>query len=336
MKIAHLHVWDTKNKGDVAIVHAVQDLLRQTFAESSVVDFPIDILKSGSKADLKNINKCDLVIIGGGGIYCRYFLPFNKKIIQAIKSPIIIFGVGFGNEIGSEALPNEMLESIVFLNNKAMLASVRDVRSVNILKKAGYKGNLQLIGDPAVVLNESPTDLQKPERSVGININYSGWLEFGKYREKILSSYRECIDNLQSEYGADIYYLVHHPDEYEIVKQLERDVKIWDFPAKEQKSAYAKLDLAICMMLHSAILNFGAGTPLVNVAYDAKNLAFAEFIGHNELAVHPNELEPGVLWQKTKHVMENSDYYREKFAQKKTEISQGINQFLNQIEYLAN
>ncbi len=332
MKIAHLHVWDTKNKGDVAIVHAVQDLLRQTFPDAVIQDFAVDILKNGSKTDVAAVNDCDLVVIGGGGIYCRYFLPFSKRIVRAIKRPMVIFAVGFGNEIGAKPLPKRMLESIVFLNNRAILASVRDQNSYEILRNAGYTKPLHLIGDAAILLEGQEVSLEQSDSAVGFNINYSGWLGFGKYQDKILAAYRECIDNVQEKYNATPYYLVHHPGEYEILERLDRKIAVLDLTAKEQKYAYSKLDLSICMMLHAAILNFAAGTPMINVAYDAKNIAFAKFIGHGELAIHPEELEPGVLWSKAQHVIENSAYYKKRFEDKKIEIQGLIGEFLTSMQ----
>ena len=86
VKIAHLHVWDQKNKGDRAIVLAVQELLRLNFPGCLISDFPISLLKKGYKNSfqdkpgnngrgIKKINQADLVIIGGGGIFYSYFYP---------------------------------------------------------------------------------------------------------------------------------------------------------------------------------------------------------------------------------------------------------------------
>jgi len=88
--IAHLHVADKNNKGDLAIVLAVQELLRKQFINCRIIDIPVDVLKNGGSIYLKKINSADFVVIGGGGIFYSYFLPYNTDFIKKIKKPIII------------------------------------------------------------------------------------------------------------------------------------------------------------------------------------------------------------------------------------------------------
>ena len=80
IKIAHIHVWDKKNKGDLAIVIAVQDLLKKKFHKPEILDFPIEFLKQGSFSDINKLNSCDLVVIGGGGIFYHYFLLLSISL----------------------------------------------------------------------------------------------------------------------------------------------------------------------------------------------------------------------------------------------------------------
>lgn len=89
IKIAHLHVWDKKNKGDVAIVLAVQELLTKNFPGCRIIDFPVSLLKDGKSSDAEKINQADFVVIGGGGIFYSYFLPYNQEFIKAINKPNI-------------------------------------------------------------------------------------------------------------------------------------------------------------------------------------------------------------------------------------------------------
>ncbi|MFH1326463.1 MAG: polysaccharide pyruvyl transferase family protein [Candidatus Falkowbacteria bacterium] len=151
LKIAHIHVWDKKNKGDVAIVVAIQDLLKQYLGSIQIVDFPVEFLREAKSLEIKKLNSCDLVVVGGGGIYYRYFMPYSVEIIKKIKKPIVIFGVGYIREVGARALTKTEKESIVFLNKKAELCSVRDNYSKEFLVSGGVdKKKIKVIGDPAV------------------------------------------------------------------------------------------------------------------------------------------------------------------------------------------
>ncbi|MFA6255230.1 MAG: polysaccharide pyruvyl transferase family protein [Patescibacteria group bacterium] len=336
MKIAHLHVWDKKNKGDQSIVLAVQQLLKKHLAGVEIIDLPLEVLRDGKTKDFKRINQADLVVIGGGGIYYRWFLPFDPKKISQIKPPIVIFGVGYIREIGSPPLTKKEIESIAFLNQKAVLSSVRDYYTKKFLLKAGVRPKkIQVIGDPAIFLTETkPPKINLSNRpKIGLNLNYSGWLGFGRYEKDIIRSYNETGNYFQKKYGAEIYYLQHHPDEKKIrPKLLIPHLHLINYSVEQQKYIYGKMDLVIGMMLHSAVLAFGAGTPEINVAYDLRNRSFANFIGCPDLVISSKNLKGQALLNKAKLIFKNRQKYRQKFKSRKEKIWQKQQKFLNQMK----
>lgn len=338
IKIAHIHVWDKKNKGDVSIVLSVQDLLKDNFGKLKIIDLPIETLKYLDKEKIKKINSSDLLIIGGGGIFYHYFTPFNKKVIEAIKIPIIIFGVGYIREVGARRLKDKEIKSIIQLNKKASLIGVRDYYTKNFLIKHGLpKNKIYLIGDPAILLKEKkPKNLKLSSRvKIGLNLNYSGWLGFGQWRQDILKAYRETAEYFIKNHKAQIYYLVHHPDEANIYPELKiPNLKIINLEPAEQKYFYSQLDLVIGMMLHSCVMAFGAGTPEINVAYDIRNKSFAKFISCPELVISLPDLKSGKLLKTAKKVFKNQATYRKKFALKKESIIKKHNLFLDKIKKL--
>lgn len=341
IKIAHIHVWDKNNKGDLSIVIAVKDLLLKKFINIDFLDFPIEFLSQGSADDIKKINSCDFVIIGGGGIFYHYFLPFSKKIISKIKKPIFIFGTGYIREIGSKPLKPEQLDSLMYLIEKSKLVALRDNYTKKFLVKNGAcSDKISLIGDPAILLKEKKIinnkvkefDLDANIPKIGLNLNYSGWLGFGQYKKEILSSYKSVADYFIKKYGARIYYLKHHPGEDQIIKELDFPIfKVVDLPPYQQKYLYSKMDLIIGMMLHSCVMAFGALTPEINLAYDIRNKSFADFIKSKELLVELDDLKPGVLLTKAKEVYQKKDFYKKKFIKKKNEIKEKHQDYLDQI-----
>jgi len=336
MKIAHLHVWDKKNKGDLGIVLAVQQLLKKYLAPVEIIDLPIEVLRDGQIKNFKKINQTDLVVIGGGGIYYRWFLPFDPKKISQIKPPIVIFGPGYIREIGSPPLAEKEVESIVCLNRKAVLSSVRDYQTKKFLLQAGVKAKkIQVIGDPAIFLAEAkPIKIPKSNLpKIGLNLNYSGWLGFGRYEKDIIRSYNQIGNYFQKKHQAEIYYFQHHPDEKRIRPKLQIPrLNLIDYPVKQQKYIYGKMDLVIGMMLHSAVLAFGAQTPEINVAYDLRNRSFAEFIGCPELVISAKKLNGSALLNKAKLIFNKRIQYRNKFKLRKEKIWQKHLLFLEKIK----
>ena len=359
--IAHIHVWDKNNKGDVAIVLAVQELLRQKFLSCKILDFPVETLKSGTETDLQKINSADFVIIGGGGIFYSYFLPYCIDFIRRITKPIIIFGAGYIKEVGAPELSSAARVSLVELIKAATLVGVRDYKTKEFLESHGAPlRKIKVIGDPAVLLIEkkparfkiSPrtkkiASKQLPIR-LGLNLNYSGWLGFGEWREDILNSYRAVADYFIDEYsktgeekatsrstkpGLEIYYLKHHPGEDNIYPELKiKDLKVVDLKAAEQKYIYGQMDLVIGMMLHAGVLAFGAGTPEISVAYDLRNYSFAEFIKCPELVIDLNKLKNGELLKRVKQVFTKRQKYVNIFRHKKAEIYKKQNEFLDRVK----
>ncbi|MFH1745067.1 MAG: polysaccharide pyruvyl transferase family protein [bacterium] len=340
LKIAHIHVWDKKNKGDLGIVLAVQDILKKHFQGACFFDFPVETLKKADKKIIDKINKQDLLIIGGGGILYRYFLPFDKKIISSIKIPIVIFGIGYIRESGSKKLNEEEVKSIKLLVERANLVGVRDYYTKIFLIKSGIqKDKINLLGDPAVLLGEErPKNFKlKSGVKIGLNLNYSGWLGFGPREEDILKAYNEVAHYFQKKYDAQIYYLMHHPGEKNIIGKLDiSNMKVVDLNAYEQKYIYGQLNLVIGMMLHSCVMAFGAGTPEINVVYDLRNKNFAKFIGCPELTVELSDLKSGELIKKAKMVFGKEVEYRKKFAKRKKEIIKMHEKYLQKIERLLN
>lgn len=340
MKIAHIHVWDKKNKGDVAIVLAVQELLKKQFPTAKIVDFPMEILKKITKNDLNKINKCNLVVIGGGGIYYHWFMPYDINSIKKITPPIVTFGVGYIREIGARQLTKKESESIAFLNNFAKLISVRDYYTKKFLIKNGVLAKkINIIGDPAIFLKEEKIKNLKLNNKVkiGFNLNYSGWLKFGQYEKMILNSYKETLEYFKTKYNADIYYLLHHPDEKTILKKLNlKNIKIIDLPPNQQKYFYSQLNLVVGMMLHSVVLAFGAGTPEINIGYDLRNKNFAKFINCPELLISSDKLgaNNNDLLTRAKTVFKKEKIYRAKFIKRKENIWKQQEKFLNQIKTL--
>ena len=337
LTIAHIHVWDQKNKGDHAIVLAVQELLKSKSKSLKIIDFPVETLKTDDELILKKLNSADLIFIGGGGIFYSYFLPFNERLIKAIKTPIYLFGLGYIKEVDAPAWPAKNTASVLALAKQAAGVGVRDLNTKRFLIKNGLAAKkVKVIGDPAALLKEkklSPVQIKKLKLNsrqikIGFNLNYSGWLGFGHWRDDILNAYREVAEYFL-KHGAQIYYLKHHPGEENIYHELgiKNIIKI-DLAPAEQKYVYSQLDLVIGMMLHVGVMSFGALTPEISVAYDIRNYGFAEFIKAKELVVDLEKLKSGALLKRVKLVFSKKDFYKNKFKREKQLIKEKTEKFL--------
>ncbi|MFA5754680.1 MAG: polysaccharide pyruvyl transferase family protein [Patescibacteria group bacterium] len=344
--IAHIHVWDQNNKGDRGIVLAVQEQLRAVWPAAEIIDFPVEVLKKYDGRQLARLNRADFIVLGGGGIFYSYFLPFDKRMINAIRVPLVIYGAGYIREVGARPLSSAARASLLYLVNKARFVGVRENYTKRFLVRYGAKpGKIQVIGDPALCLSE----VKPPRRArakklddktnfrLGLNLNYSGWLGFGQWRSDILQSYRAVARYFQEQYGAQVYYLRHHPGEDQIYSELKiKGLKVIDFEPHRQKGFYSSLDLVIGMMLHSCVMAVGAGTPEINVAYDLRNRNFARFIGCPELVVEVPELASGELLRRAKLVVARQVAYRKKFLTIRSRVAKRSTEFIKEIKNNLN
>jgi len=343
--IAHIHVWDKNNKGDLAIVLAVQELLKKKFKNCRIINFPVEVLKNYDVKNIQKLNRADLIIMGGGGILYSYFLPFDLRTVGEIKKPFFLLGLGYIKEVDAPAWSQDKIKSVVALFDKVKLAGVRDYNTRDFLLKNGVDAKkIKVIGDPAAFLFEKKPSITKYTKlglnkrnfKIGLNLNYSGWLGFGKWREDILSAYREAAEYFQNELGAEIYYLKHHPGEDNIYPELKiKNLKLVDLKPGEQKYVYGKMDLVIGMMLHVGVMSFGALTPEISVAYDIRNYGFADFIGHPELVVDLDKLKNGELLNRAKMVIGKQAFYQRKFADKKIKINQSLTSFMEDMKNIG-
>jgi len=346
MTIAHIHVTDKKNKGDWAIVVATQELLKARWPRVKIIDWPLTVLKDATSAEIKKINQTDLVVIGGGGIFYSYWLPFSLAVIAAIKKPIIFFGAGYIREVDAPDLSREAVKSAVTLVKKASAVGVRDFKTKEFLVQNGIAtAKIKVIGDPAALLVEKRPGaatikklaLAKADGKIriGFNLNYSGWLGFGKWRADILQAYQEVAAHFINVYGranVEFYYLKHHPGENKIYPELKiSGLKVVNLPPGSQKYIYGRLDLVIGMMLHVGVIAFGAGTPEISVAYDLRNYSFAKFIGCPELVVDLKDLKKGGLLKRAKEVFTERGKYGIVFRKKLGEIRNKQERFLAKI-----
>lgn len=247
---------------------------------------------------IKTLNRHNLCVIGGGGLYSKFFLPFNAQVIKSIETPIVLYGIGYIRNLGDKDLTDEQIESARLLNTRAKLTSVRDEYTCKFLKDLEIR-DVHVIGDPAVFLGSEETNqvaLDKNKIKIGVNVASHYWTLYPQYLRRTIGEYIKACEFLIKRLDAEIVYLIHHSDEHQVAEAMKKKklpLKVVDTTPNpyKMKFIYGKLDLVIGMMMHSTALAFGSGIPIVNIAYDVKNYNFMEFIGQGDKVVDVREAD---------------------------------------------
>lgn len=286
-RVLHVHFKAKHNVGDAAVVEAVRQLAgsalgRRVTWTSMLVS---RLREPASDRLLRFIDSHDLVIIGGGGFVSKHALPLNDELIAKIRAPIVLYGIGHNRHFGDPELGREQQASLALLARKATLVGVRDSATLRMLASLGAQP--LLTGDPALFLCPRKPWRVPPRLSpaIGINLACHGWGQQKALLDHVLALYADVLRRLAASHAPQVLYMVHTDTEVPVALSLRREfpsLRICRYPAAKLLYVYGRLDLALSMMLHSSLLACAAGTPVVNVAYDEKNLAFMEDIGHTD------------------------------------------------------
>lgn len=352
-KIIHFHAEIKCNKGDMAIVDSIMSMLKENLNVIKYTQGFLELLKKreypriidnlskgkiGSKIipmarpfkkvynlirDLqkkiliKKINNHNILIIGGGGIYSNFFFPLDIDIISKINIPIVLFSPGININLGKGPLSDDVKKSIIFLNNKSTLSSVRDSKTKEALMSLGITS--RNIGDPAVHLCKEEDKIEVDSNKFKVGINFGC---HGKYMDrltfnKISSIYCSIIYYLSKKRDIELFYLKHHPKENLAIKYFKKKfpfIKVVDLSPRKLNNFYGKMDLVISMLLHSTIFAFSNNIRVINFAYDNKNISFMKDIGQKSNVLPIDNLpEIRDIYKKLNDLIKSKpDYTRKK------------------------
>jgi len=278
------------NLGDEAILEG-----ELTYLKREIPDLEISILAgnpektketflcpSFNRASLveifKAISLCDILVLGGGGIFqditsfrsLLYYL-FLLELAKMQRKKVAIFAVGIG------PLRRGISE---FLVKRALLrsdyVSLRDKQSHDWAVKRGIKKAF-LSADASFLL---PPPAQR-ERQKEIGVSLRSWR--GLKKEEIRKFLREIRKN-----GYAISFIVFNPEDREISRSLISEIGgnlLEPNSPREALEPLARMEGAIAMRLHCAILSTIASTPFLAISYDPKVKSYAEELGQPFLSL---------------------------------------------------
>jgi polysaccharide pyruvyl transferase WcaK-like protein len=328
------------NIGEIAIRCSIRDMLHSRLGMSVYTPTEITELKKPQPFGFTElVNQHDICIIGGGGLYSKYFLPLDTRVIESIEIPIVLYGVGYIRNFGDGEPTETQVENIRLLNARAELTSVRDEFTRKFLEKLGVDG-VHLIGDPAIFIGARKTHQVNSERGtrIGVNVACHFWTWYPRYLRKTIREYIRACKSLLKTRDTEIIYLMHHPDEKLAIRLMEKRLPLkvvnTNRDPYEMRDVYGKLDLVIGMMMHSAVLAFGSGVPMVNIAYDCKNYGFMELIGQKDKVINVGEVTSKEICELATRSLEDSKGIGKSFQALKNELWEKQRNFLTEIEKL--
>ncbi|MBI5413868.1 polysaccharide pyruvyl transferase family protein [Candidatus Peregrinibacteria bacterium] len=289
MKIAICGYYGVCNMGDEAILSGLTRVLNAAYPNSSMEllsagkQFPFGV-RSFVKAlfrpgrfcfPYRTMKNCNLFVLGGGGLFTDEEGPFVSTFwilhgLMALffKKDVVCLGISIGpmNKI------NDYLAKKLF--SSAKLITVRDQRSVNILKKWGIESHL--MADFATLI---PFDGHKEKNGAPYII--MSVRPFVKNSESLYKIFARFCDMIIKEYGFDIRFIPFHTgasSDRGILNRIftlihaRQHIKIdsYYYNIPELLQVICNSEAVIGMRLHAGILAGLTGTPFVPISYMSK------------------------------------------------------------------
>ena len=297
MTIHHVFA-NRSNIGDWLSAKGIQSLLSLKVTEH-LCDEPF---VPKTLAQLSKATAEDFIIIGGGGLFMDYFLPFWKGFRAiANRVPFCLWGVGYCDlkQIPSKP-PLELLEEIV---SKARLSVVRDKLTWEFLKRC-----------------ELPPPVACPSTSAPLPIEKGFGLLHADNYDTVGGDVYEAMDQICQDFAKETGRVLRKTNnriEGGRENQLEHVLL-----------HYSKSDVVVTSALHACILGLAMGRKVIAVSGDYKVDSFMEAAGLSRWVCNFDEVKRLPEMLKRIHEQERPSVFIERTRQKNLEIAQQIKKMI--------
>ncbi|SHP75753.1 polysaccharide pyruvyl transferase CsaB [Mycobacteroides abscessus subsp. abscessus] len=316
MKIGVIGWYGHNNAGDQRILYSIQRYF------SNCEFFVIDI--NTAPNHIREINTCNLVIFGGGGLILRGFNIY-ADLINSIKVPFVSIGISV------EARHDDNINFIKAIEYKSEFIVVRDTQSAKLLdeqSKVIVAPDLTFLY-PYEIVNPTEKDIWglnlrhwyywKSEHGsinhrVLVKLNkYFPWIKHLYFPPKWEPKYPVQIlkSNVTELRPISLYGEITKNNDIQILSQFFETIDIDnDFSDQLIDCRYF-----VSMRLHGLIFACQMGLPFISLSYQPKNYGFLEELGLRDLSVDifkSEELENKIdlLRENYKDIRERLIYFR--------------------------
>lgn len=243
----------------------------------------------------RDIDDPEVLMVGGGTLINgkNYYLT---RVLRNDSPRLekVVFGTGVRNP-GFWGVTEEMAEWWSVLSS-SVYAGVRGPDSVDNLRKLGYQGRPDILGDPALSLTAPEDSTRVTGRVIICPVHTAGSL-WGGDDEKVFAALASSIRQLRGR-GHEVVMMSLFPADDRWLIELMRAAGASDMPYVPGYSNLdatlgwlASADLVVSERLHGSILAAACGTPFVALEYRPKVRDFARSIQMERLLVKTDEIE---------------------------------------------
>ncbi len=348
------------NTGDEAILSAMIHDLRQVISELNITVVcgdpqqtkHIHRVNAVAWTDIREIKKviqsCDLVILGGGGLFHDYWgvntssvlttehigiaFYYGISLLASIyRKPLMLYAVGVGPIITDEG--RQYVRAIA---RNSTLITVRDPDSKTILISFGIPASkVTITADPAFGLTLPQTRKIIPKeqnrRFPMVGVALRNW-DVGVEPEYWETQVARALDKFLDDHSTIKVVFIPFQDVQEtllddsgvsrrVQKRMKNSLRTrilpWNSSFFDREIAITQCDLILGMRLHALIGAVSHTIPVVGLIYDPKVQQFMSQLGMNKFALPINAITDDKLLNILEEVFKQSESIRIRLHQKR-------------------
>lgn len=316
------------------------ELVRQTFntcnqRESFLITKTRSLRQPFGQQTIEQINKFDLAILGGGGLFLRDTVKDSKSgwqwqcsftNLEKIQTPLVLFAVGNNRFIGQEDFDDIFIKHLNKTVEKSLFVGLRNHGSMSTIRqylRPDLRDKIKYQPCPTTISSYLCPDIfkriPKKEKKIAFNaIIGKRQIAAGFNRNEIYSQLLETINLLEKD-NWKIEIVAHNRgdlDFYKFLHERRRDYKLIELfgaPVKEDLYCglkyYSNTPFVFGIRGHAGMISFGMGGIPFTVEVHNKLRYFQNDIGLPDYCMDPNEKDWGInLYRKITEAY--NDYYK--------------------------
>jgi polysaccharide pyruvyl transferase CsaB len=294
------------NLGDEAILHSIVAQLRRDLpVEITVfsrdpedtkrrhgVERAVPVRKLSRAEALPEVERLDLLIVGGGGILfdaeVRMYLR-EAQIAREKGVPVMVYAVGAGplKHAGAQQAVREVLDEVD-------VVTVRERAAQQVLEEAGVKREIIVTADPALLLKPEPLPrgvlksegLEGRRHLIGMSVREPGVAAPDIDPKEYHALLANAADFMVDRYDADIVFVpmersvLDSQHSHAVIAQMLRaqraSVLRATYTSGQLLSLMSRFHFAVGMRLHFLMFAALRGVPFVALPYAGKVSGFLE------------------------------------------------------------
>lgn len=326
MKIAIVGNYGAKNSGDELILSGLLSIVKKAAPKAEITVFSADPAATTRQHQIHSVRslpgglrsffrylflntstrqtilESDCIILGGGGLFAS--IKKRANLIWAIPALLTFYHgkklIIYGQSL--EKIPGPFIRALIKkIFEKAVLITVRDRRSQEILERIGIRRDAILLPDLAFALKIlAPPHLQK---TIAVALRNSRVLKPSSRR-----AIADFLDWLISEHKWQVQFFSFQEGAHDDHKLHQQVVALMKHGSQ---CRYIKhLPQTACLLgmpLHAIIYSTLTTTPFIALPYATKVQSFLDDAGLTDLSLNLDQISFENLCQKFEFLQKNSE-----------------------------